>query len=141
MQEEKENLDSPTQIESTTESRTEKILREYEELYEKIEENGANSHTYDPEASLIISGKDFANMVNYCVSVENILASMRDFLTRNKSAIEHFEKNIAEMELFNSSMGLSLLKQHNNYFNSGDTITQEQADVIYAKEKVKPLDE
>lgn len=87
MQEEKENLDSPTQIESTTESRTEKILREYEELYEKIEENGANSHTYDPEASLIISGKDFANMVNYCVSVENILASMRDFLTRNKSAI------------------------------------------------------
>lgn len=136
-EEQKENLES---VESTVESRTEKVLREYEELYEKIEENGANTHTYDPDAVLTISGKDFANMVNYCVSIENLLASQRDFTTRTKKAMEHYEKNIAEMELFNSSMGLTLLRQHNDYFNSGNTITQEQADVIYAKEKVKPVE-
>lgn len=136
-EQEKEVTQEVTQVTEGYANKIENLNNDYESLLKELEELKATDLTYDPNAVLPLKGDSFVKMVHYVNEVEKMIAYFEKVVHDIKTVFGKYEESIQSMALYNSAMGINLMRTHIEFVKSGNTITQEEMDIIDAKSKIK----
>jgi hypothetical protein len=116
--------------------RTAKLEKEYNDIFQQLEEGEYLGHGYADDAVVIIPGPLFSSFINF-------VSAQMQTLHAVGSTIEILQNTNDAMITNLSEMTVRLMRQHKANVDAGATLTSEQMDIQDAKKHIKevPQDE
>lgn len=125
-------IDDVEELRKRQVERTEKLEKDYNEIFAQLEEGGYLGHGYADDSVVMVPGPLFSSFINFISSQMQTLHTVGSTIEILQNTNDALITNLSEMTV-------RLMRQHKANVDAGVTLTSEQMDEADAKKHIKEV--